>query len=159
MTTAAPWTILLIIHAVVGTALLGALTHQASAVLLPLRQPAGFFANRFRSVLPASYASAIVYLYVTQFLLGAQLYIRYFVSIRPAMEEFDSWKTIAAFDVKVNAVTLGLSLVPAYWYFWTQFRTNEVVLARKWLTVCLAMIVWYAFIVGHLAVNVRGMAY
>lgn len=75
------------------------------------------------------------------------------------MEEFDSWKTIAAFDVKVNAVTLGLSLVPAYWYFWTQFRTNEVVLARKWLTVCLAMIVWYAFIVGHLAVNVRGMAY
>src|SRR4029453_9841225 len=35
------WTILLIIHGLLAIALLGALTHQAMSVLLPVRQAAG----------------------------------------------------------------------------------------------------------------------
>ena len=34
------WTILLIIHGLLAVALLGALTHQAMAVLMPVRQAA-----------------------------------------------------------------------------------------------------------------------
>ena len=35
------WTILFIVHALLAVALLGALTHQAVAVLMPVRQAAG----------------------------------------------------------------------------------------------------------------------
>ncbi len=46
------WTILLIVHGRLPVALLGALTHQAAAVLLPLRPgaAAGSFVARFRAV-------------------------------------------------------------------------------------------------------------
>ena len=44
------WTILFIIHALLAVALLGALTHQAMSVLMPVRQAAGpaGFVTRFR---------------------------------------------------------------------------------------------------------------
>ena len=35
------WTILLIVHGLLAIALLGALTHQAMAVLMPVRQTRG----------------------------------------------------------------------------------------------------------------------
>jgi hypothetical protein len=44
------WTILLIVHGLLAIALLGALTHQAMAVLMPVRQSAGGFVTRFRAV-------------------------------------------------------------------------------------------------------------
>jgi hypothetical protein len=50
------WTILLIIYGLLAMALLGALTHQAMSVLMPVRQPAvdAGFATRFRAVESAS---------------------------------------------------------------------------------------------------------
>ena len=55
------WTILLIIHGLLAIALLGALTHQAMSVLLPVRHAAGpgGFVTRFRAVQGAGYATAI----------------------------------------------------------------------------------------------------
>ena len=44
------WTILLIVHGLLAIALLGALTHQAMAVLMPVRHSAGGFVTRFRAV-------------------------------------------------------------------------------------------------------------
>src|SRR4029077_16970587 len=52
-------TTLLIIHALLAVALLGAIPHQAASVWLPARRPAGSFVGRFRSVAAASYANAI----------------------------------------------------------------------------------------------------
>ena len=52
------WTILFLLHALCAVALLGALTHQALSVLVPVRQPAGGFVTRFRAVQGAGYASA-----------------------------------------------------------------------------------------------------
>ena len=39
------WTILLIIHGLLAVALLGALTHQAASVLMPVRAPARTFVS------------------------------------------------------------------------------------------------------------------
>ena len=54
------WTILFTIHALLAVALLGALTHQAVSVLLPVRQAAGDggFILRFRAVHSPGYATA-----------------------------------------------------------------------------------------------------
>ena len=65
------WTILSIVHALLAVALLGALTHQAAAVLLPPRAgAAGGFVTRFRSVSGPRYAAAVCTLWVLAFILG-----------------------------------------------------------------------------------------
>ena len=67
------WTIVLIIHALLAVATLGALTHQAMSVAMPARQiatPAGFV-TRFRAVYGAGYATAVCVLWVATFILGA----------------------------------------------------------------------------------------
>jgi len=60
------WTIWLLVHLILSVALLGALTHQAVAVMMPVRQIAGppGFVTRFRSVPAAGYAVAVCLLWV-----------------------------------------------------------------------------------------------
>ena len=53
------WTIWLFVHLILAVGLLGALTHQAMAVALPVRQPAGGIVTRFRAVPAAGYATAV----------------------------------------------------------------------------------------------------
>src|SRR5262245_45360617 len=52
------WSILFTVHALLAVALLGAITHQAASVLMPVRQAAGApgFVTRFRAVQGAAYA-------------------------------------------------------------------------------------------------------
>jgi hypothetical protein len=52
---------------------------------------------------------------------------------------------------------MGIALLPAYWYFWRQPLTEEYAAIRKWLAVFLAISVWYAFLVGHVANDFRGV--
>ena len=54
-------------------ALLGALTHQAAAVLMPGRQTAGGagFVTRFRTVSGPAYATAVCVLWVLAWIMGA----------------------------------------------------------------------------------------
>ena len=63
------WTILFIVHALLAVALLGALSHQAMSVLMPVRQAAGpaGFVTRFGSVHGASYATAVCVLWIVTF--------------------------------------------------------------------------------------------
>lgn len=68
------WTILFIGHALLAVALLGALTHQAAAVLLPVRQAAAgapTFVERFRAVHGPVYAAAVCVLWIVTFVFGA----------------------------------------------------------------------------------------
>jgi len=60
------------------------------------------------------------------------------------------------FDLKEHVATIGLGLLPIYWFFWKNVRDPEYDSARKWLTVVLAAMVWYNFLVGHILNNVRG---
>jgi len=156
MSVTAFWTTLLIIHGLFALALLGAITHQAVAVLAPVRAAAGGFVARFRAVPAAGYATAIVVMYVLTFIMGAWIYAKYRVAVRIPLEQLGYWKTHGSFEVKEHVAAMGLALLPAYWYFWRKPLSDEYASTRKWLTVVLAAMVWYCFLVGHVVNNVRG---
>ena len=151
------WTILFVTHALLAVALLGALTHQAAAVLAPPRVgAAGGFVTHFRSVSGPRYATAVCLLWLLAFILGGWIYARYRFHVRIPIEQLELWKTLGAFELKEHLTTIGLGLLPIYWYFWKNARDAAYDSARKWLTVVLAAICWYAFLTGHVLNNVRG---
>src|SRR5690242_21945268 len=88
------WTILFVTHALLAVALLGALTHQAVTVLLPVRQAAGApgFVTRYRATHGPGYAMAVCVLWVLTFLMGSWIYIKYRVYIRIPIERAGFWK-------------------------------------------------------------------
>jgi hypothetical protein len=152
------WTILLIVHGLLAVALLGALTHQAAAVLMPVRQAAAGagFVTRFRTVSGPAYATAVCVLWVLTWLMGAWIYTKYRIYVRIPIEQNGFWKTQGFFELKEHVVTLGLGLLPAYWYFWKNAQNRDYDGPRKWVTAVLALFVWFAFLVGHVVNNVRG---
>jgi hypothetical protein len=146
-------TVLLIVHGLLAVALLGAITHQAASVLLPAQRPAGSFVGRFRAVPGPSYVNAIVVLYLVTAVLGGVLYTEYRVGVRTVVEQLGMWPAHGAFELKEHFASIGLGLLPAYWYFWRfpgEPRTRTV------LTAFLALIVWWNFLVGHVLNNIRG---
>jgi hypothetical protein len=152
------WTILLIIHGLLAVALLGALTHQAAAVLIPVRQVAGgpSFTQRFRGVHGAAYAASVCVLWIVTFVFGAWIYAKYRMYVRIPIEQEGYWKTLGSFELKEHLATIGLFLLPVYWLFWKNPREPAFEAPRKWLTVTLAGVCWYVFLVGHVLNNVRG---
>jgi hypothetical protein len=150
------WTILLIIHGLLAVALLGALTHQAMAVLMPVRQSAGGFVTRFRAVPAVGYATAVCVLWVLTFVMGAWIYTKFRIYVRIPIEQAGYWKTQGFFELKEHAATFGLGLLPIYWFFWKNAKSAEHDSARKWSTVLLAVMCWFVFLVGHVINNVRG---
>lgn len=150
------WSILLIVHGLLAVALLGALTHQAAAVALPAQQRAGSFANRFRAVHAAGYTTAICVLWLVTFIMGAWIYTKYRVAIRIPIEQMGYWKTQGFFELKEHAASFGLGMLPFYWYLWKNPAESGSAGARKWITVILAALCWFAFLVGHVVNNVRG---
>jgi len=150
------WTTLLIIHGLLAVALLGAITHQAVSVWMPVRSKAGNFVTRFRAVPSASYVMAIIVLYVVTFVMGAWIYTQYRFTSRLALEQLRFFKTVGVFEMKEHVATIGMFLLPAYWAFWRQPLSEDYAAARKNVTLLLAIIVWANFLVGHIANNARG---
>jgi hypothetical protein len=136
------WTILLI--------------HQSMSVLMPVRQAAGNFVDRFRAVPAAGYATAVGVLWVLTFIMGAWIYVKYRIYIRIPIEQAGFWKTQGFFDFKEHVASIGLTLLPAYWFFWKNAQNPEYDTVRKAVTVYLAVSCWFIFIVGHVVNNVRG---
>jgi heme A synthase len=153
------WRILLFLHFVMAVALLAAVTLQLVAVLAPapITQPAGNFVGRIRAAPPRWYVAAIVILYVPTFLLGAWVYIKYRTYVRIPMEQTGQWWTVGAFEFKEHIVSMGIAVLPAYWYVWREPLSENFASLRKWLTVFLAVAVWYSFLVGHVANDFRGV--
>jgi hypothetical protein len=154
------WKILLFIHFLLAVSLLAAVTLQAVAVLMPSPQAAGVAGNvvdRFSPVPAASYTTMIVVLYLLQALMGAWVYVKYRTYVRIPMEQLRHFWMVGSFELKEHVVTMGLGLLPAYWYFWQQPLSAEHSVMRKWVTVFLALSVWYAFLVGHVANDFRGV--
>jgi len=147
-------TILLIVHGLVAVALLGALTHQTLATWAPGRS--GSFFGRFRRVPPASFANAVVILYVIATLLGAIVYLYFRVDIRPSLERAGHWPALGFFDIKEHFIAIGAALLPAYWVCWRRPRTEEPYRMRAALTGILAFIVWWGFLTGHVVNNIMG---
>jgi hypothetical protein len=152
------WTICLFVHLIVALGLLGAITHQAVAVALPVRKPTTGIISRYRAVPAAGYATAVCALYVLNFLIGSFIYTQYRIGIRPELEIGHYYKTGGFFDFKEHVATIGLVLLPAYWYFWKNAQNPEYDNARKGVTLVLAVMVWFLFFVGHVLNNTRGFA-
>ena len=151
------WTILLVIHGLVSVALLGALTHQAAAVLWPVRAGEGDgFVARFRGVSGRRYATVVCVLWMIAFLFGAWLYAKYRIYVRIPIEQDGYFKTLGAFELKEHLVSFATGALPLYWFLWTRAAQDAHQGARKGLTAWLAAVCWYAFLVGHVVNNVRG---
>jgi hypothetical protein len=150
------WTILVIVHGLLAIALLGALTHQAVSVLMPVRQAAGNFVERFRSVNGAGYATAVCVMWLLTFIMGAWIYTKYRVYVRIPLEQGGFWKTVGFFDFKEHMVTFGLVMLPIYWFLWKNAQDPQYDNARKGVTVVVASIAWFVFLVGHVLNNARG---
>lgn len=149
---------LLIVHGLVAVALLGAITHQTLAAWAPSQAPRYSLFARFRSVSPAAFANAIVVLYALSTLLGGILYLDFRVDIRPVLEQAGHWQFLGLFDIKEHFVAIGLGLLPAYWVCWRRASATELALTRKAVTLLLAFIVWWGFLIGHVANNIMGFA-
>jgi hypothetical protein len=154
------WTIWLLVHLLFAVALLGALTHQAVSVMMPVRKAAGpaGFVTRFRAVPAAGYAAAVCVLWVLTFIVGSYIYTKYRTYIRIPIEQMQFWKTQGFFDFKEHIASIGLVLLPAYWYFWKNAQNPEYDTARRMLTIILCIACWFLFIVGHVLNNTRGFA-
>ena len=150
------WKILLFIHFLLAVGLLAAVTLQAVTVLMPARQVAGGLIDR-SPVPAASYAALIAIVYVLQALMGAWIYIKYRTYVRIPMEQLRHFWTVGSFELKEHVVTMGMGLLPVYWHFWRQPLSAKNDNIRRWITVFLALSVWYAFVVGHVANDFRGV--
>jgi hypothetical protein len=153
------WSIWLFVHLILAVGLLGALTHQAMAAALPVRRPASAgIVTRFRGVPAAGYATAVCVLWVLTFIVGSYIYTKYRIYIRIPLEQGGYYKTGGFFDFKEHVATLGLVLLPAYWYFWKNAQDPQYDTARRMITIVLAVMCWFLFIVGHAVNNARGFA-
>ena len=154
------WTLWLLVHLLLSVALLGALTHQAVAVTMPVRKAVGpgGFVTRFRAVPAAGYAAAVCLLWVLTFIVGSYIYTKYRIYVRIPIEQAGYWKTQGFFDFKEHIASIGLALLPIYWYLWKHAQNPEYDTPRKAVTVYLAVACWFLFIVGHVVNNTRGYA-
>ena len=150
------WTIWLFVHLSLALGLLGALTHQAMAVAFPVRQPSTGIVTRFRAVPAAGYTTAVCVLWVLTYFVGAFIYTKYRIYIRIPLEAGHYYKTGGFFDFKEHVSSIGLVLLPAYWYLWKNAQNPQYDNARKGVTIVLALMCWFLFIVGHLLNNTRG---
>ncbi len=152
------WTLWLLLHLLLAVTLLGALTHQAVAVAMPLRKVVGpgGFVTRYRAVPAAGYATAVCILWVLTFIVGSYIYTKYRIFVRIPLEQSGYYKTAGFFDFKEHVTTFGLLILPAYWYFWKNAQNPEYDTARKMTTIVLAVMCWFLFIVGHVINNTRG---
>jgi len=150
------WTVLLFIHMLFAVTLLGAVTHQAVSVCWPNRHGAKSFVSGFRGVNAARYTNAIIVLFLCTAVLGSIIYPNYRINVRTVLHQFHHYIPEGSFEVKEHAVAIGAALLPAYWYFWRGADADANRAARNGVTILLAVIVWWAFMVGHVINNIRG---
>ena len=123
---------------------------------MPTHGRHGSFLRRFRGVPSGSFTNAIVVLYAVSALLGAVLYLSFRVEIRPDLERAGDWQALGLFDLKEHFVSIGLALLPAFWVCWRQQRTDGSSRTAAALTLILAFIVWWSFLIGHVLNNIMG---
>jgi hypothetical protein len=150
-------TTLLIFHALVGVALLGALTHQTVSALRRPTKRTGSFIDRYTGVNQKTFTISVVVLYLVGLSLGAVIYPTYRLEVRIPFEEMRLGWAIGLFELKEHFVGIGVGILPLYANSW---RTNDASLdrTRRILTVLLAVIVWWGFLVGHVLNNIRGLS-
>jgi hypothetical protein len=152
-------TILLILHGLVAVALLGTITHQTLAACAPPRtKPLSFF-GRFRAVPGAAFTNAVVVLYLVSWLLGAIVYLYFKIDVQPNLERDRHWHAMGYLDLKEDFVAIGLGLLPPYWFCWRRPVDGQNALIPAAVTILLAFIIWWSFLVGHVVNNIGGFGW
>ena len=150
------FTFLLIVHGLVAVVLLGAITHQAFAVCWPARKQGGIVTS-FRAVSAAKYTTTTIVLFVVETVLGGIIYTAYRLTVRTYLENARLWTINGSFEVKEQFIAVGLGMLPFYWWVWRQPLDPALATSRVAVTALLCFIVWYAFLIGHIVNNVRGL--
>ncbi len=148
---------LLILHALVGTALLGAITHQAVSALSNASSGGNSFLSRYARVNKRTFTPAVVTLYVMDIALGALLYPDYRLNVRIPFEEMSLGWAVGLFELKEHFAGIGLMTLPFYAYCWREDAPQAHPRDRIALSMLLAFIVWWDFLVGHVLNNIRGL--
>ena len=151
-------TVLLIVHGLLAVFLLGAVTHQAVSVVK--RAPSSArrsFVDKFGGVHAASYATPIIVLFVVTAIAGAFLYPQYRVDVRPTLEDLQMRAANGVFEIKEHLAAVGLGMLPVYALAWKAPLAVEQAATRKYLTLILAFLVWWNFLVGHVLNNIKGL--
>jgi hypothetical protein len=149
--------VLLVLHVLVGAALLGALTHQSFSVARKPVAPPRSFIERFRGVNSPTFTNVVVLLFVANVTLGGLLYPRYRVDVRPTLEDLQLRAANGVFETKEHFAAVALGLLPAYWLAWRAPLVPARADTRKHLTWILAFVVWWSFVVGEILNNIKGM--
>src|SRR5262245_2965577 len=143
-------TVLLIVHGLLAVFLLGAITHQAmSVVKRPSAATRRSFVDKFGGVNAASYATPIMVLFVVTAIGGGFLYPQYRVDVRPTLEDLQMRAANGIFEIKEHLAAIGLGMLPVYAIAWRSPLSVEQAATRKYLTLILAFLVWWSFLVGH----------
>jgi hypothetical protein len=150
-------TLLLILHSLVGVALLGAVTHQCVSLLRNRSAPGASFIQRYAAVDHRVFAVAVVLLYVIQLTLGAIIYPAYRLNVRIPFEEMRLNWAIGVFELKEHFAGIGLGLLPFYAYAWRPSVDGHRRPERTSITMVLTFIIWWDFLVGHILNNIRGL--
>ena len=150
-------TTLLILHSLVGVTLLGAITHQGVSVLRRGTTRSGSFIDRYTGVSRKTFTIAVIMLFAINVLIGAIIYPTYRLNVRIPFEEMRLGWAIGLFELKEHFAGIGLAMLPAYAYVWrvdSDFASRN----RVAITLIIAVIVWWDFIIGHVLNNLRGLA-
>jgi hypothetical protein len=152
-------TVLLILHALMGVTLLGAITHQlVSALRRPRGVRSGSFIDRYSGVNQRTFVTAVVTLYLAQLALGALIYPSYRLNVRIPFEEMSAYGAVGLFESKEHFAGIGAGLLPFYVWLWRPQAAETNARDRIAVTAILAFIVWWGFLSGHILNNLRGLA-
>ena len=149
-------TFLLILHGLLAVVLLGGITHQAVSVAWPSRNKIGIVRS-YRAVSGSLYTNANIALYLATATLGGIIYPVYRVGVRTFLEDARLNSAVGSFELKEQFIAVGLGMLPLYWMLWRRPPEAGGKPARIAVTLLLCAIVWYAFLVGHVLNNIRGL--
>ena len=149
-------TALLILHGLVGVALLGAITHQLVSMYRRRTKRSGSFIDRYTGVNQQVFVVAVISLYVAQVILGAIIYPAYRLNVRIPFEEMFLFKAVGAFEMKEHFAGIGIGMLPLYFWLWRPANADTHRRDRIVITSILAFIVWWGFLIGHILNNIRG---
>jgi hypothetical protein len=148
--------LLLMVHVLVGTALLGAITHQVVSLFRRRASRSGSFLDRYTGVNQGTFTWAVVCLYVVQVSLGALIYPAYRLNVRIPFEEMSLGWAIGLFELNEHFAGIGLMSLPFYVQSWRSPQAHPR--DRIMMSVLLGFIIWWDFLVGHVLTNIRGLA-
>jgi hypothetical protein len=151
-------TALLILHGLVGVALLGAITHQLVSMYRRRTVRSGSFIDRYTGVNQQIFVVAVISLFITQVVLGAIIYPTYRLDVRIPFEEMFLFKAVGVFEMKEHFAGLGIGMLPLYFWLWRSEIADTHHRDRIAITSVLAFIVWWDFLIGHILNNIRGFS-